>query len=190
MTRDLLQEFEPMMRAMAFRAAAGLGSGDVEDALQIARVSFSWGLQAKGETLETGLLICYARGCVRRGLNNWRRARFAQRRNPWREVSMDAPILEDGSNLHGILPAPPPPEGLPEQTGLLLAAVDALPARDKTIVLEYYWADRTMAEIAQRMGMTRQRVQQILAAALEVLRRKIGEAEAMGEFALCKSCAI
>jgi DNA-directed RNA polymerase specialized sigma24 family protein len=105
--------------------------------------------------------------------------------------SIDEPLSPDGGCLLDILARPAADPG-PDAGDVdrMLSSLRELPARERDILGKYYWERKTMGQIAGEMGMSRQRVQQILAAALEVLRRKIGEAEAMGDFALCKSCAI
>lgn len=57
-----------------------------------------------------------------------------------------------------------------EDADAVRRAVDRLPARLHFVVTEYYWAGRTLLDIAREMGVTESRVSQILSKAREWLR--------------------
>jgi RNA polymerase sigma factor for flagellar operon FliA len=80
----------------------------------------------------------------------------------------------DAVDLEGMLPsAGPSPEQLAEHQELLTYMVEAvaeLPHRLRTVVEQYFLAERPMAEIAAELGVTESRVSQIRAEALILLR--------------------
>ncbi|MBS42946.1 MAG: FliA/WhiG family RNA polymerase sigma factor [Nocardioides sp.] len=57
-----------------------------------------------------------------------------------------------------------------ERLQYLVAAIAELPERQRVVVEEYFLAERPMAEIAERLGVTESRVSQIRAEALVLLR--------------------
>ena len=69
-------------------------------------------------------------------------------------------------------PSPGPEEMLirREKLGYLKHAVDALPERLRTVINEYFFAERPMAQIAVELGVTESRVSQLRAEALGLLR--------------------
>jgi RNA polymerase sigma factor (sigma-70 family) len=171
----VLLAFDPLFVSMGRRAVAGWGNELADDAAQTARIAFARGLEASRE-LSPGLRICYARACARKRLRNWTRNRFARRRSPFLQRSLDEPLSPDGGCLLDILARPAADPG-PDAGDVdrMLSSLREMPARERDILGKYYWERKTMGQIAGEMGMSRQRVQQILASALEVLRRKIGE---------------
>ena len=76
----------------------------------------------------------------------------------------------------GSLPAPLPEE-LPapndEETRLLRAAVDGLPAHLRPVVVLYYYEDFSVQEIARTLGLPRGTVQSRLARGRDALRRAL-----------------
>ena len=77
-------------------------------------------------------------------------------------------------DLEGLLPsAGPTPADLllhRERLQYLVEAVAELPERQRTVVEQYFLAERPMAEIAAELGVTESRVSQIRAEALVLLR--------------------
>ena len=77
-------------------------------------------------------------------------------------------------DLEGMLPASgPTPEQVAEHQELLTYMVEAvaeLPDRLRTVIEQYFLAERPMAEIAAELGVTESRVSQIRAEALILLR--------------------
>jgi RNA polymerase sigma factor for flagellar operon FliA len=73
-----------------------------------------------------------------------------------------------------LLPAPDAgPEGLllrREQLGLLRDAIAELPERLRTVVEQYFFAQRKMLDIAEDLGVTESRVSQLRSEALAMLR--------------------
>ncbi len=69
-------------------------------------------------------------------------------------------------------PSPGPEEMLirRERLGYLMHAIDALPERLRTVISEYFFAERPMAQIAVELGVTESRVSQLRAEALGLLR--------------------
>ena len=57
-----------------------------------------------------------------------------------------------------------------EQLGMLKDAVAELPERLRTVVEEYFFAQRKMADIAAELGVTESRVSQLRSEALTLLR--------------------
>ncbi|HKC29365.1 MAG TPA: sigma-70 family RNA polymerase sigma factor [Jatrophihabitans sp.] len=57
-----------------------------------------------------------------------------------------------------------------EQLGMLRDAIDELPERLRTVVEEYFFAQRKMADIADDLGVTESRVSQMRSEALTLLR--------------------
>lgn len=78
------------------------------------------------------------------------------------------------SVLADILPAkaPGPEETLliDERLNYLAAAVEALPERLRVVVEQVFFADRSVTEVAQEMGVTQSRVSQLRAEAMVLLR--------------------
>lgn len=71
-----------------------------------------------------------------------------------------------------VSPTPGPDAMLEHQERLdyLVAAIDELPDRLRTVVTEYFLAERPMVEIAESLGVSESRVSQIRAEALVLLR--------------------
>jgi RNA polymerase sigma factor FliA len=69
-------------------------------------------------------------------------------------------------------PSPGPEEMLlrRERLGYLRDAVDVLPDRLRTVIVEYFFAERPMTQIAKDLGVTESRVSQLRAEALSLLR--------------------
>lgn len=63
-----------------------------------------------------------------------------------------------------------------ERLDYLVAAIEELPERQRIVVTEYFLAERPMAEIAERLGVTESRVSQIRAEALVLLRDALNSA--------------
>lgn len=63
-----------------------------------------------------------------------------------------------------------------ERLEYLVAAIEELPERQRVVVTEYFLAERPMAEIAERLGVTESRVSQIRAEALVLLRDALNTA--------------
>jgi len=57
-----------------------------------------------------------------------------------------------------------------ERLGYLRHAVEALPERLRTVIIEYFFEERPMAQIAAQLGVTESRVSQLRAEALGLLR--------------------
>ena len=82
-------------------------------------------------------------------------------------------ILEAG-NSEVLLPSADgdPEEELltSERADCLTRAIDALPARLRTVVRGYFFEERTVTEIARELGVTQSRVSQLRSEAIELLR--------------------
>lgn len=63
-----------------------------------------------------------------------------------------------------------------ERLEYLVAAIEELPERQRTVITEYFLAEQPMAEIAARLGVTESRVSQIRAEALVLLRDALNTA--------------
>lgn len=57
-----------------------------------------------------------------------------------------------------------------ERADCLTRAIDALPARLRTVVRGYFFEERTVTEIARELGVTQSRVSQLRSEAIELLR--------------------
>jgi RNA polymerase primary sigma factor len=98
-----------------------------------------------------------------------------------RRVSLDAPVGDDSTlRLVDTLPqssVPDPHETVEQDSAirLLRAHLDALPERERTILRMHFGLDgrapRPLASIAERFGLSRERIHQIERAALGRLRR-------------------
>lgn len=76
------------------------------------------------------------------------------------------------------------PEGVlvrREQLGLLKDAVAELPERLRTVVEQYFFAERKMADIAAQLGVTESRVSQMRSEALALLRAGLHRADEEAE---------
>jgi RNA polymerase sigma factor (sigma-70 family) len=93
--------------------------------------------------------------------------------------SLDALSSEGSTSLLDILQAPDesgsPPEGL---SAVVAAAIDALPRREREVLLEHDAEGATLAYIAQQAGLTRNRIWQLRERAIERVRNEIGRADA------------
>jgi RNA polymerase sigma factor for flagellar operon FliA len=63
-----------------------------------------------------------------------------------------------------------------ERVGYLHSAIEALPARLRTVVTAYFFQERPMLEIATELGVTESRVSQMRAEALVLLREGLHQA--------------
>jgi len=57
-----------------------------------------------------------------------------------------------------------------ERATCVLKAIDALPARLRTVVRGYFFEERTVGELARELGVTQSRVSQLRSEAIELLR--------------------
>jgi RNA polymerase sigma factor (sigma-70 family) len=94
--------------------------------------------------------------------------------------SVDAPSAEGAStSLLDILRAPDEsgdgPEGL---SAVVAAAIDALPRREREVLLEHDAEGATLAYIAQQAGLTRNRIWQLRERAIERVRNAVVRADA------------
>jgi RNA polymerase primary sigma factor len=104
---------------------------------------------------------------------------------PKQPTSLDVPVdLERGLSLADILEDPhaPAPEGCATQHGLSEELHDALlqlkPRERSTVILRYGIGDgcsRTLWEVGKQLGISRERVRQLLEMALEKLRAMSGD---------------
>jgi RNA polymerase sigma factor for flagellar operon FliA len=72
------------------------------------------------------------------------------------------------------------PEGLllhREQLGILRDAIAELPERLRTVVEQYFFAQRKMADIAEELGVTESRISQLRSEALAMLRAGMQSAD-------------
>jgi RNA polymerase sigma factor for flagellar operon FliA len=96
-------------------------------------------------------------------------------------ASLEAPAAEGDSQgcLAELIPAqtstPLSKLEWTEQVELLAAAIEALPEREKRIIVLYYYEDLYMAEMAEIMGISESRVSQLHTRALYNLTRIMGE---------------
>mgnify|MGYP006277833969 CR=1 FL=1 len=96
-------------------------------------------------------------------------------------ASLEAPAAEGDSQgcLAELIPAqtstPLSKLEWAEQVELLAAAIEALPEREKRIIVLYYYEDLYMAEMAEIMGISESRVSQLHTRALYNLTRIMGE---------------
>jgi RNA polymerase primary sigma factor len=105
-----------------------------------------------------------------------------------RPASLDAPVGDDESNLFGEivedLNAIDPYGQLEDKTvtDMLYDLVQTLDARESTILRYRFGLDggpeRTLEEVGQKFGVTRERIRQIQNIALRKLRKKIQKLEA------------
>lgn len=106
-----------------------------------------------------------------------------------RPASLDAPIGEEDSNTYAEVVrdenADTPYEQLEDKTvsGMLLGMVDGLDAREATILRYRFGLDegseKTLEEVGEKFGVTRERVRQIQNIALAKLRKMIEKLEAV-----------
>lgn len=112
---------------------------------------------------------------VRRETGN-RRVGFAQRKRP---VSLDAPPDNPEEDpMRDLVPdgVPTPEEQVVESLGHepLRSAVNRLPERERFIIVQYYWGDRRLQDLAAEMQVTASRVSQLHNQGLERLRLGLG----------------
>jgi RNA polymerase sigma factor (sigma-70 family) len=143
---------------------------DREDVLQEMRIGFAraWDRADPARPEHQALAWCILH--ARRAAWHWHRARRAQCRiqDP---MSIDAPI-EGGTSLAEVMPgsgAAPSPCAAAECAD----AMDALADRERHIVKRIYFGQETMQEIGNTLNITRARIQQIHAAAIAAMRRRI-----------------
>jgi RNA polymerase sigma factor (sigma-70 family) len=144
-----------------------------EDALQIACTEFAAGWEASQPGRAERQRIMFAAIRVRRRLRNMHRRARAQKRDVFRTVSGHAE-LDEGFSIFDTLAAPEPTETFAaEDAALIWEAVATLPKRDRALVEGYWFEGHPAALLAKIYGLTRQRVTQILTAALATLRHRI-----------------
>ena len=121
-------------------------------------------------------------GVTVRKVRLWQRASM-------RTASLDQPLGDDDSSRLGEVVAdeshPDPYHDLEERTnhGMVREFLDVLDARELAIIRERFGLDgapvKTLDEIGQRFGVTRERIRQLQNIALGKLRRQIEEREAV-----------
>lgn len=99
---------------------------------------------------------------------------------PGPAYSLDQPTDGDPNPLHDRIPsnAPDPADEVADRqdrAAMSRALLDVLDPRSRRICEQYYVAGRTMREISAEVGVTYQRVQQILVAAVARIRKAIAE---------------
>lgn len=94
-------------------------------------------------------------------------------------LSLDLAPADDGS-LEDLLVTtiPSPHEAVEHRERLeyLVAAIGELPERQRVVITEYFLAERPMAEIAEKLGVSESRISQIRAEALVLLRDALNAA--------------
>jgi RNA polymerase sigma factor (sigma-70 family) len=98
--------------------------------------------------------------------------------------SLHVPSCEGAStSLLDILRAPDESGGGPEGlSDVVAAAIDALPRREREVLLEHDAEGTTLECIAQKAGLTRERIRQVRERALERVRNAIGRADARARY--------
>jgi RNA polymerase sigma-B factor len=97
-----------------------------------------------------------------------------QAQNAYAPTSLDAPLRPDGATVadsHGNLDSAL--ENV-EYRHELRAALDELPARERTMLILRFFGDRTQTQIAEEMGLSQMHVSRLLSRSLTTLRRRMG----------------
>ena len=142
-----------------YRTALGI-AGDAalaEDALQsaFAKAYASWSRVSAADHPEA-----YLRRMVVNELLGWRRTGFWKRERPSDEIAGGATPAPDGTVVDRLF---------------LWDAVQALPVRQRAVIVLRYYEDLTEAQIAETLGCSRGTVKSQASAALATLRRTTGE---------------
>jgi RNA polymerase sigma-B factor len=96
-----------------------------------------------------------------------------QAQNAYTPTSLDAPLRADGAtiaDLHGDIDAA---LAHVEYRQELRAALDELPARERTMLILRFFGDRTQTQIAEEMGLSQMHVSRMLSRSLATLRRRM-----------------
>ena len=117
----------------------------------------------------------YAARCVRGGV--LRHLKTERRQGQIPTVSLETPIGENGSDLADMIAdtqAEKPGQSLLDQVGFD-ALLAGLPQRQQEVLRAMYAEERPLSEIAEGMGVTKQRAGQIHLQALAALRKGHGD---------------
>lgn len=182
---ELFEMYHKLIRSRVDKYAKlyGLPADYKEDILQNAFVKFLTNLTeydpSKGKL--TTYIYYLIDGMIRKEL---------QRSNKNRE--REKTVLDRGAHEDdgGISPAtvpqsrePNPSESLdksaPEETNEIKQAIDSLPEVQKKIVNLYFYSGKTLQEIGDEIGLTRERIRQVLNNALEALKHRLTSVEAL-----------
>ena len=87
---------------------------------------------------------------------------------------LDAPVGEGLSRLE-VLGAPDPEFDVVEHRGALRAALDALPPRERSIIVQRFFGHRTQSQIGADLGISQMHVSRLLSATLVRLRERLAE---------------
>jgi RNA polymerase sigma factor (sigma-70 family) len=88
-------------------------------------------------------------------------------------VPLDGLTDSEGRGYHEIVPAPEPEAGWVSMGAVkvLHQALKKLPERERRIIYGRFWQERTLDDLGQELGMTKERVRQLQNKALTRLRR-------------------
>ena len=175
---DAREQFEPILRAMAYQYGAGLSVDAVDDLMQAGRIGLVRALKTyspeAGATWQT-----YATRCVRNAILDTARQEHRARRKVclFCELSTDdAPDFDTLTGPTETSAIEPLLEQITDEG--LCAAIQQLLPRDQQILDLYYASEMSDAQIAAALGMTSAAVKMRRHRAQQHLRRA---REAVGE---------
>lgn len=95
-----------------------------------------------------------------------------RRRLADKPLSLDAPTSAENGPYRELMPGrePDPAEVVSDDRDQLRAALAKLPARERYVLLARYWGDSTLAQVADRLGVCKERVRQIEERAMDLIR--------------------
>lgn len=169
----LIEGYLPLARKLARRV--GHSHERHEDLVQVASLAVVRAVDRRDPTRAVEFPAYVAR-CVEGELLRHLRDRSSVVRPP---RSMRRPVLAAALDDDDATDASPPLDELSLDRALVARAARALDRRERQLVLERFFLERTQAEVAQSLGLSQAHVSRLLDGALDKMRRRLARDEAL-----------
>jgi len=169
----MIEAYLPLARKLAWRVGSSPERRD--DLLQVAALAVVLAVDRRDPERAVQFPAYVAR-CVEGELLRHVRDLGSVVRTPRALRAVPAPVTLDDAAASD---ASPPLEEVTLDRALVARAARALDARERRIVLERFFLERTQAEVAESLGLSQAHVSRLLERALGKMRRRLGRDEAL-----------